>query len=332
MSAERTLPSGPHHNETARGHVVAAVPLGPSELTAGNMRARLTRERFDLVELVVVITGDGRYLGAVPVGDVLSEPADTRLGDLVRRDWPSIGADVDQERAVETAASAGVATLPVVDGDGRPLGCIPAHTLLEVLAAEHREDVHRMAGILRERADRRHALEDPPLRRFTRRLPWLIVGLALSAAGTGVMAGFEETMKRNVTVAFFIPALVYLTDAIGTQTEAIAVRGLAAARGSFLGLLMGEIATGSLIGAALGALAVVGIWAVFGDVRLALAVGLSLLIAGCLASAIGLTLPWALSRLGIDPALGSGPVATIVQDVLTLIVYFAIVTSLLPQP
>jgi magnesium transporter len=216
-----------------------------------------------------------------------------------------------------------------LDPAGRPIGCIPAGRLLQVLAAEHREDVHRMAGILRERANERHALEHPPLRRFARRLPWLLVGLGLSAAGTAVMAGFEDVMKRNVTVAFFIPALVYLTDAIGTQTEAIAVRGLGLARKPFPVLLMREILTGSLIGAALGVLAIAAIWLVFHDLRLAVAVGLSLLVAGATASAIGLSLPWALGRLGIDSALGSGTIATIIQDVLTLLVYFGIVTTVM---
>jgi magnesium transporter len=230
---------------------------------------------------------------------------------------------------VELAAAAGTATLPVVGGDGRPLGCIPAAALLEIAAAEHREDVHRMAGILREAGRSRHALEDPPLQRLARRLPWLLVGLALSSAGTVVMAGFAQTLQANIAIAFFIPALVYLTDAIGTQTEAIAVRGLAVARRPFAELLLREVATGGLIGGVLGALAFAGISLVFADLRLAACVGLSLLTAGALASAIGLSLPWALLRAGADPALGSGPVATIVQDVLTLLVYFGMLALLM---
>jgi magnesium transporter len=146
------------------------------------------------------------------------------------------------------------------------------------------------------------------------------------------MAGFEKALSTNVAIVFFIPALVYLADAIGTQTEAIAVRGLALTRTPFPIVLLREIVTGGLIGACLGLLAVLGVWAVFGDWRLAIGVGVSLFAAGTLASAIGLTLPWLLSRFGIDPALGSGPVATIVQDVLTLLVYFVVLAGVLPEP
>lgn len=316
-------------NERAHGHVDASVPELRCTDTAEAARARLTSENFGVLDVVLVTNASGKFVGVAPLSRVLRAPAATPMSSLIDPSWPTVGPDLDQEMAVETATKAGVTVLPVVSGDGRAVGCITAISLLEILAAEHREDVHRMAGILRERSNERHALLDPPMKRLARRLPWLLVGLAISTAGTGVMAGFEATLQANVAVAFFIPALVYLTDAIGTQTEAIAVRGLSVANEPFGRILLNEIVTGGLIGAALGAIAFIGVWLVFSDVRLAMAVGLSLLVAGALACAIGLTLPWLLSRFGIDPALGSGPVATILQDVLTLLIYFAIVTATL---
>ena len=92
---------------------------------------------------------------------------------------------------------------------------------------------------------------------------------------------------------------------------------------------MGELRTGILIGLVLSALSIPGIWLVLGDAYLAVSVGLSLLVAGAVASTIGLLFPWALSRFGRDPAFGSGPIATIVQDVLSLVIYFVVVSLLL---
>ena len=176
-----------------------------------------------------------------------------------------------------------------------------------------------------------------PMRWKTRRsvasqraLPWLLVGLALSTVATAVMAGYERTLQANVAIAFFIPALVYLTDAVGTQTEAIAVRGLSLRHRPLARILLGEILTGGMIGMALGLFAFVGVAVVFGSVAMGLGVGLSLFAGGTVASGIGLALPWLLSRLGLDPAFGSGPVATIIQDVLTIIIYFTVMTSLFP--
>ena len=84
--------------------------------------------------------------------------------------------------------------------------------------------------------------------------------------------------------------------------------------------------TGLLIGLALSVLTFPLIWLAFDNVKLALAVGLSLLAASAVATTLGLVLPWLLARLGRDPAFGSGPVATIIQDVLSLLIYFAFVT------
>jgi magnesium transporter len=94
-------------------------------------------------------------------------------------------------------------------------------------------------------------------------------------------------------------------------------------------ILAMEIVTGAAIGLALGLIAFVAVWAVFGSFAVGLGVAISLFAAGTLASAIGLLLPWALSRFDIDPAFGSGPVATIIQDALTILVYFLVMTKLL---
>jgi magnesium transporter len=237
-----------------------------------------------------------------------------------------VGPKVDQEHAAALAHQHSVAAIPVVLPDGRPFGLIPALALLETLAQEHHEDVHRLAGILRQRTGARLALDDTPVNRAKRRLPWLLVGLALSTGATAMMASFEHALRANIVISFFIPALVYLADAVGTQTEAIVVRALSLRMRPLGPLLFAELATGTLIGLPLALLAFLGIWLVFQDFELAIGVSAALFAASTIASVLGVTLPWLLARLGTDPAFGSGPVATIIQDVLTIAIYFAVMT------
>jgi magnesium transporter len=202
---------------------------------------------------------------------------------------------------------------------------MPAQALMQVLRREHVEDLHVLAGIHREESQARHAIEDPPMRRVRHRLPWLLAGLVGAAVATMAMAGFESTLSAHIAVAFFVPGIVYLADAIGTQSEAVAVRGLSLTRSGIAHLLAGELRTGMAIGASLGLLSFLPIWVVFGDVRLAAAVATAIFAAGAMAAALGLLLPWWLARLGRDPAMGSGPIATVIQDILSLLVYFAVV-------
>lgn len=300
---------------------------GRAEETAAGVLARIAAARPPSVELVLVVDHDRRLRGVVPIAELLAGPANALLGELSVPAFPSVPADADQERAASLALHHRVDALPVVDGEGRALGVMPAQALLQVLRREHVEDLHRLAGIEREAAQARHATEDPPLRRARHRLPWLAVGLAGSALATAAMASFESVLEKTIAVAFFVPAIVYLADAIGTQTEAIAVRRLSLTRAGIAHLLAGELRTGMLLGATLGLLSFFPIWAFFGELRLAAAVASAIFAAGTMAAGLGLLLPWWIARRGRDPAYGSGPLATVIQDILSLLVYFGAVRA-----
>jgi magnesium transporter len=246
------------------------------------------------------------------------------LGALMVRDAPRVRPRDDQERVAGAAIRQRATSVAVVDREGRLLGAVPPRALLEILREEHVEDLHRLAGIQREVARDRDALEGEPVRRARHRLPWLVLGLAGSMLAALLVAEFEDVIARDLVVAFFVPAIVYLADAIGTQTEAIVVRGLSMSRRPLGALIAAELRTGLLIGATLAVLAFPLVWLAFGDVRLAAVVAGSIVAAGTVATTIGLVLPALLQRLGRDPAYGSGPLATIVQDVTSLVIYLGL--------
>jgi magnesium transporter len=253
----------------------------------------------------------------------MAAAATTPLAELARDDDSHVvEPTTDREEAASAAIRAGVSILALCDADGRFLGAVPASALISILRDEHLEDLHHRAGILGQSEAAKAALMAPPHRRALYRLPWLLVGMAGSAVATATMARFETALAAHIAVAFFIPAIVYLADAVGTQSEAVAVRGLSLTRADLAPLLAGELGTGILIGAALGSLAYPLVWLVFGSAALAATVALALIVASSVATTIGFLLPWLFSRLGYDPALGSGPVATVVQDVLSLLIYF----------
>jgi len=289
-----------HHEPVARHAVVSVVRARASE-SGAVVLSRLAAEKPASVELVLVVGEDGRLLGAAPLARVLADPSRS-LAEIADRSFPRVAPDTDQEHAASLALHHGVDALPVVDAAGRALGVVPAQALMHVLRREHVEDLHVLAGIQREASQARHAIEDPPLRRARHRLPWLMAGLAGSAIATAAMAGFESTLSATIAVAFFVPGIVYLADAIGTQSEAIAVRGLSLTRAGVGHLLAGELRTGMLLGAVLGALSFFPVWLFFSDLRLAAAVATAILAAGTVAAGLGMLLPWWLARRGRDPA------------------------------
>lgn len=167
------LKSSPHSypQETAGRLALGPMPIASGNETVGTVRDRLRSQDYAIVDLVLVVDGEQRCRGAVTLGDLVRQDDTRTLESLVRTDWPRVAPTTDQEYAVELAAQPRVVVLPVVTDQGRVVGCLAATAMLDVLAREHREDVHRLVGILRERAGARHALEDPPLHRLVRRLP-----------------------------------------------------------------------------------------------------------------------------------------------------------------
>jgi magnesium transporter len=103
------------------------------------------------------------------------------------------------------------------------------------------------------------------------------------------------------------------------------VRRLSLTHAGLARLLGGELRTGLLLGAVLGVASFFPVWIVFGELRLAAAVATAILAAGTIAAGLGLALPWWIARTGRDPAFGSGPLATVIQDVLSLLVYLGVV-------
>ncbi len=300
----------------------------PDEL-AGQVRTELIGVQHEAVDAVWVVDPEGRPLGAVPIGRLLAAAPRQTLAELMAPLGDAVGPDADRETLANAALVEPMVGVPVIDDGGRLIGVVPPRSLLRVLRAEHVEDLNRLVGISRNHHKAQQAFAGTVGRRVRGRLPWLLLGLVGSGAVTWLVSGFERLLAEHLAVAFFVPAVVYLADAVGTQSEAIAVRGLSFVQAPLKQLLYGEIATGALIGSILAALTLPAVWLAFGDRHLAATVALSVLVAGAVASGLGLLLPWLFDRLGKDPAYGSGPLCTVVQDLLSVLIYFVIAGALL---
>jgi magnesium transporter len=155
------------------------------------------------------------------------------------------------------------------------------------------------------------------------RLPWLAIGLVGAMVSARLVGASEEDLAATIQLAFFLPAIVYMADAVGTQTEVIVVRALSlgvpirrfARREMLAGLVVGAIVAA--------AFAPFG-WLIVGESSVVATVCLALFVSSATAGIVALLLPWLLSRAGFDPAFGSGPLSTVIQDLLSIAVYLAL--------
>ncbi|KKR60131.1 hypothetical protein A2615_04960 [Candidatus Curtissbacteria bacterium RIFOXYD1_FULL_41_36] len=161
------------------------------------------------------------------------------------------------------------------------------------------------------------------------RLPWLIVGLTGGLAASFLVSKFEDVLAANLYLVFFIPVIVYLSDAVGTQTEVIYVRNLSTFKDNFAKYLAKEILVGGFLGAVLGVLLGLAAFAWLRSVETAITVGFAMFLNTTIAPVIAVVIPEILSKENIDPALGGGPFTTVIQDFVSLLIYFLVATAII---
>lgn len=318
----------PSARETAAAHMITDIPRATSDTPVAAVIESLRGRRYECADTIFVTDGEGRLEGIVRINDLLADGTD-RIAEIMEPEHEAVGCDDDQEQIAVLAMRLNMIAVPVVDDDQRLIGAVPPEALFRILRTEHMEDLQRLAGIAAHEHGPIVAMDAPLRDRFRRRLPWLLFGLIASSVITAVMAGFEHSLADNVQVAFFIPALVYIAGAIGTQAVSVAVRGLSDDNIPIAGLIRDELVIGTAIGIALGMVAFILVFATFGNGALSLAVGLAVLFGGTVSAVVGFGLPWLFTSFGSDPALGSGPICTIIQDVSSLSIYFVLVGALI---
>lgn len=308
-------------------HATLGVPTATSDQTAAEARDALAGRSFESVRELVVLDATGAAVGLVALEDLLVAPADRRLAEVMRRELPTVTFATDEEIAAHALVESGAGCLVVTAADGRFGGLILPEQMLPVLLAEHDRDLARLGGSLPGPRQARGAAQEPVARRLWHRLPWLLLGLLGAMASAVLMGAFDERLEANVLIALFVPAIVYMAGAVGTQTETLLIRALAVGV-SIRAIAVRELLTGVVIGVAIGvtffAFAAVG----WGDTEVALAVGVALVASCTIATGVAMLLPALFVRFSIDPAFGSGPLATVIQDLLSILAYFAVVIAI----
>ncbi len=161
------------------------------------------------------------------------------------------------------------------------------------------------------------------------RIPWLLLGLIGGGAAAVMVSKYEAILGNDIRLAFFIPIIVYMSDAVGTQTETIYVRYLQKTGAHFWKYIWKETRLGLTLGLLFGAITGVfaSLW--LGSQAIGLAVGAAMFINMTIAPILATAIPMILYKEHSDPALGAGPLATILQDLLSLMVYFLIATLII---
>ena len=321
------------YGEESAGSIMSrkfvAVPAG---WTVGQATDEIRANAGTIEKLygVDVVDAEQRPIGYLRLRDLLLAPHDTPVERVMQTDFVAVGPEIDQEQVAQLAERYELSVVPVVDRDGRLIGRITPKQLRRVLREEAEEDLNLMSGLPAD------ARPDESIRRIVRgRIPWLLIGLAGASLSAAVVGAFEEQLARAAILASFIPIVMSMAGNAGIQAATVAVQGLSSGAVTFadLGWRLGKELTAALAnGAIAAAVLVVLVLAVgaFTEIAappvLALTAGLSLLAVIVLAVAVGATIPILLDRLGIDPAMATGVFITTGNDILSVAVFFVLMS------
>lgn len=316
-------------SESAGRRMVDNVPMALSGERISHIRKRLFEkgEDFETLNYIYILDKDNKLIGVLSLKAVFQKSEEAKIEDLMVKGPVTVRPSTDQERVAILALKHNLKAIPVVNKENIFLGVVPSDVILEILHAENVEDMLRFAGI----SKRNTVLTKVPVSIMAKlRLPWLIFGLLGGLLAAQIVSFFEDALTVHFVLAAFIPLIVYMADAVGVQAQTLFIRNLALdSRLDIRNYFFKEIKISLIIALILGGLLAVISFLWFDLLAIGIILGLSLFLTVVCACLIAILIPWLLQNLKKDPAIGSGPFATILRDVLSLLVYFSIASVLL---
>ncbi len=289
-------------------------------------RVRAGAEEAETIHYVYVVTGKDRLVGVVSLRELILAPNDDIVGDLMREDIKTIGPRADQEEAAQIIGHYDLIALPVVDDGGMLLGVVTVDDVVDVLAEEATEDMHRMAAV--EPLEASYFGTD--FWTFVKkRSPWLVV-LFIGELFTGdAIKLFDNVVQyQEGLLVLFLPLIVSSGGNSGSQSATIIIRALAVKEVSLSHarrVFTREVSMGIALGLLLSTIGFARAYFWDGtEANVALVVGITLITVVTLGTVVGAMMPILLERAGLDPAVSSTPFIASLVDVLGIVAYFSI--------
>jgi magnesium transporter len=284
-------------------------------------------ERVKKIFSVYVVDAEGIFLGRVSLKTIIISDKETKVSAIYLQDVARVEIYQSQDEVVEMMQKHDLETIPVINVEGKLVGRVMIDDVLDVMKEQAEIDQRAMSG-LAEDVD-----ETDTIWKLSRaRLPWLLIGMSGGLLGASFLGTFTKELLLVPAMAFFIPLITATGGNVGIQSSTVIIQTLAESRlykTTWYQRLFKTIAVGLLNGIAISSLVFFFNYFVMGNTILAFVVSVALFAVVLLASITGTATPIILDRIGVNPALASGPFITTANDLLGLAVYFWVARLLL---
>ena len=278
------------------------------------------------------VTEKKKLIGIVDVKDLLTAGESRLIEEIMDENVLYARTLDDQEYVANMINKYGLVAIPIIDHEDCLVGIVTVDDAMLVLQDETTEDISIMAGVSPSEDS---YFGTSIFQHAKSRTPWLLI-MMLSAAVTGEILGYyENAMAAMPVLITFIPMLMGTGGNCGSQSSTLIIRGLAVGEIEFrdiLKVIFKEARIAIIVGLLLSVANGIRIYIMYGqDIKLALALGLTMIGVVLMAKCIGCILPLTAKKLGLDPAIMAAPLITTILDTCTILVYFNIVTAFYPS-
>jgi magnesium transporter len=301
-----------------------------SDVTVDEAIASVRRQAPDreTIYYIYVVDEYRHLIGIVSLRDLVLAKGGTRIADIMQRDVVSVRAEVDQEEVARQMARYDFIAIPVVDQQHRLIGIITFDDLADIMEDEATEDFHLTAAV----SPLTHGYHESTVwTLYGRRAGWLVILVFVNLVSSGVIAAYEETLQAAIALAFFLPLLIDSGGNTGSQAATLIIRALATEEirlSEWLATDWKELGVGLTLGFTMAVASfLLGVFR--GGLEVGMIVGISMMGIVLVTNLIGVLLPFALTRLRIDPAVASSPLITTIADATGLILYFNVAAWLM---
>lgn len=267
-----------------------------------------------------------RLAGKVALNRLLRTQRPVSISDIMEKAALCIPLDMDQEEVAYVFAQQNIVSAPVVDASSRLIGVIMVDDILDVIHEEAEEDIMRLGGVRED--DLYAAVLDTGRSRFS----WLFLNLLTAVLASVVIGFFESTIQQIVILAVLMPIAASMGGNAGTQTLTVVVRALAMkelTRANAMRVVSKEILVGVFNGILFAVLMGLIAWVWSGDWAVGLVMASAMIVTLVVAGLAGTSIPLALARTGVDPAVASGVFLTTVTDVVAFLAFLGLAAGFL---
>ncbi|MDD5071526.1 MAG: magnesium transporter [Patescibacteria group bacterium] len=312
------------------GKITTKVPTCGSDQKAEEVKKYILENaaKFETINYIYVLSKSKKLKGIISIHELFGCSPEAYIRNYMATDIVKARPDTDKEKVAYLALKNNIKSVPVVGKENKFIGVVSSDDILNILADEANEDFMLMSGIIPNNSADGGKLS--VFKSFVHRTPWIIVGLFGGLLAAKIISGFEGILEREVILAAFIPLIVYMANAVGAQTQTLYIRDLAVSQKvPILKYGLKQIGVSALIGAVCW-LVIAGISLIAWQSQLLGAViGFAVFCSIIAATIFAIGIPFLLVKSKNDPAIGSGPFTTIIQDVLSVLIYFFIASVLM---